>query len=670
MRRSITIRRRMMSSRFHNRRMGAGIVLLLACMGIYHLLGVSTINDTGDRVAVRRNIESRIKPDAHYKRSNPTHLACQHPLLDVNNPEIYRFFHKVDPIQCGEEADWVKVKGSQATITAKAREDHGGDIECSFTELLRDGDDATRRGLTTTTHDYFTFTNSDFYIVSCVGKDGKTWENTVAGIRIDEEVRTNIGWEKVPEDGIHLSFLMIGFDSLSRNTFIRTLPKTYTFLMETLGAFVLEGYNIVGDGTPQQLIPILTGKTELELPEARRRMGERAQFVNTFPFIWNDFKANGYVTMFAEDQPHIGTFQYRLRGFDAPPTDHYMRPFFVKTYPEYKSHPNLCFRATPRHKVFFDYILNFMDEYKNHPKFGFAFHAELSHDDYNLISVADQDLYDLLFTLHKGGHLNSTILVLMSDHGHRFATIRGTQQGKQEERLPFMSIALPKVFKEKYPSAADNVRENIHRLTTPFDVYPTMQDVLHFSGARLGQITERAISLFSQVPTSRTCADAFIEPHWCACLSWEPVQVEEERVQRAAQALVHYINTFTASHRSLCQELTLDKITWAGRLLPNKGLLSYKHSADMDGFVPDLSDSTAVSEVVFQVHIQTIPGHSQFEASLTYSIRQDTFSAKIDDVSRTNKYGDQAHCIMKTQDQLRKFCFCREPPPAPPQEKT
>ena len=49
----------------------------------------------------------------------------------------------------------------------------------------------------------------------------------------------------------------------------------------------------------------------------------------------------------------------------------------------------------------------------------------------------------------------------------------------------------------------------------------------------------------------------------------------------------------------------------------------------MDGFVPDLSDSTAVSEIVFQVHIQTFPGHSQFEASLTYSIRQDTFSVKV-----------------------------------------
>lgn len=58
----------------------------------------------------------------------------------------------------------------------------------------------------------------------------------------------------------------------------------------------LEGYNIVGDGTPQALIPILTGRTELELPETRKRMGEKASFVNVYPFVWKDYQANGYVT--------------------------------------------------------------------------------------------------------------------------------------------------------------------------------------------------------------------------------------------------------------------------------------------------------------------------------------------------------------------------------------
>jgi len=53
---------------------------------------------------------------------------------------------------------------------------------------------------------------------------------------------------------------MIGLDSISRNMFERKLPKSLKVLQELFHAHVLEGYNIVGDGTPQALIPMLTGK--------------------------------------------------------------------------------------------------------------------------------------------------------------------------------------------------------------------------------------------------------------------------------------------------------------------------------------------------------------------------------------------------------------------------
>ena len=49
-------------------------------------------------------------------------------------------------------------------------------------------------------------------------------------------------------------------------------------------------------GTPQALTPILTGKTELELPEARSEMGDKAQFVDVYPWIWNEYERKGYLT--------------------------------------------------------------------------------------------------------------------------------------------------------------------------------------------------------------------------------------------------------------------------------------------------------------------------------------------------------------------------------------
>ena len=45
-----------------------------------------------------------------------------------------------------------------------------------------------------------------------------------------------------------INVLMWGHDSLSRNTFIRKLPNTFSYLTEKLDSVILKGYNIVGDG--------------------------------------------------------------------------------------------------------------------------------------------------------------------------------------------------------------------------------------------------------------------------------------------------------------------------------------------------------------------------------------------------------------------------------------
>lgn len=178
------------------------------------------------------------------------------------------------------------------------------------------------------------------------------WHSILAGVQYNPYVKQkHNNWDNVPNTGLKLNVLMFGFDSLSRNTFIRKLPKTYRLITQQLNALILEGYNIVGDGTPQALIPILTGKIELELPETRRRMNHKANYVNVYPMIWNKYKEYGYITGFMEDVPHIGTFTYRLKGFNKQPTDHYMRTYYLAISPYLKTYKKFCVAGTPRHMV-------------------------------------------------------------------------------------------------------------------------------------------------------------------------------------------------------------------------------------------------------------------------------------------------------------------------------
>lgn len=66
-----------------------------------------------------------------------------------------------------------------------------------------------------------------------------------------------------------------------------------------------------------------------------------------------------------------------------------------------------------------EYAKNVFRVYKERPKFVFGFHGEISHDNYNLVGAADQDLLEWLQWFNTSGHLNNTLLIIMSDHGHR-----------------------------------------------------------------------------------------------------------------------------------------------------------------------------------------------------------------------------------------------------------
>ena len=50
-----------------------------------------------------------------------------------------------------------------------------------------------------------------------------------------------------------LSVMLISFDSVSRVSWLTRLPKTNKFIFDKMKFDLLEGYNIIGDGTPGKL---------------------------------------------------------------------------------------------------------------------------------------------------------------------------------------------------------------------------------------------------------------------------------------------------------------------------------------------------------------------------------------------------------------------------------
>ncbi|KAG5681365.1 hypothetical protein PVAND_010807 [Polypedilum vanderplanki] len=630
------------------------VILVFAIIAVYFLVNfIHQGRDVGDSKEKIILIEESIRSFTNQGR-------CKIPNIPYDSPDMMKFIKDEEPINCGNDEDWVHCNVSFCIIKKRIVDKKGGFISCEFQDIMRNGDNSFQYGNAVRSTNKYMLQNSDFVRIKCKAADGSKWSGTGIGIRKDVEI---IKRHKVA-DGL-MNVLIFGFDSISRNSFIRKLPKAYHYLTNELNADVLKGFNIVGDGTPQALIPLLTGYTELELPEARKRKFS-SNYVDVYPFIWKKYQSAGYVTAFNEDQPKIGTFSYRLKGFNQTPTDHYQRLYYLAIESDLYKSKKYCVGSRPKHQVMFDYTYDFLQRYNNtkNPTFAFSFHAELSHDSINLVGVIDDDLTNWLKKLHSSFLLNNTLMIFMSDHGNRFMETRNTLHGKLEERLPFFSFIFPETFKSKYYAQYKIFQSNLQNLVTPFDAHETLEDFLHLQlyNRHKAQEHARALSLFKKIPKDRTCADAYIEAHWCSCLSWSSLNdtKSSEEILRATNAVLDTINKFTQDYRKICMKLTLKEVVWSAKLIPQKSLLNFKSNLDTDGFLADLTANTKVTNEMYQVKIITNPSEAIYESTVLYDFTNNVFRVKISDISRTNKYGDQARCIMDENPELRKFCYCSE----------
>ncbi|XP_064638792.1 uncharacterized protein LOC135494597 [Lineus longissimus] len=588
----------------------------------------------------------------------PEKQACVQPKLELYpNKEFVKFFSDTPKPSCGVDENWIVIENGTFRMRQTAKDKHGH-ITCDYLPILRGKDDFTYNNgdRIRAIQDGWKVT-SDVSKISCFSDKGR-YENYHAAVPYVAELQQRSRYYKLPIDATGLDVLMFGFDSVSRLTWIRKLPKTYAYMINVLKCVVLEGYNIVGDGTPQALLPILTGKTEPELPEARRGH-PGATTVDGHPWIWKEFKEAGYVTQWTEDGASYGTFHYRMLGFKESPVDHYIRHFQLEIEKHRWQNKPYCLGSDLRHNVMFNWVTEFFKVYKHGRKFSFTFHSECSHDSNNPLSMVDEDFKRWLEYLYINGFLNNTLLILMSDHGARFQNLRETVQGKQEERNPFFSFRLPTWFKEKYPRAFNNLRINSKRLTTPFDIHATFRDVLNFRSPLRGNVSERGISLFSEIPASRSCDHAKIEPHWCNCLNWKSISEDSSTVKKAAKAFLDLVNSLTERVRENCHLLEIDNITESVAYSPGSSLLKFKASSDHDGRVPDLSSKTKSDVSLYQLTIHTKPGGGHFEATVKHDLNKNIFTLSTGEVSRINKYGDAPACIASQLPHLRQFCVCK-----------
>uniref|UniRef100_A0A0R3SV63 Sulfatase domain-containing protein n=2 Tax=Hymenolepis diminuta TaxID=6216 RepID=A0A0R3SV63_HYMDI len=501
-----------------------------------------------------------------------------------------------------------------------------------------------------------------------------------------------------------VNVLLLGIDSLSRLSWHRYLPKTvdkFAKLAESRGT-IFKKYHVVGDGTTSNLLAILTGHFEEELPESRRfemkllggqgglmesqisgdkeYKGSMESPLDKFPWIWNEYKQKaGYATHFIEDTPNWGTFQYRLQGFGnlKPPVDSYGRPCMVAAAYDEKYYGKQlgCTASTPTHLVLLESFREFMYANSHLPRFSLTFLSEMIHEEPSEARRVDSDVLNLLEEIDKEdergwGPLANTVIILFSDHGPRIGKARLSLQGKFEERLPMLGILFPRKLAQEWPEAVAALQSNTDRLCSPFDLHATLKHILTHSDHH----NTRSRSLLTPIPWQRTCNEAGIARHWCTCAQWVTLEPNlagdwSNEVMRAASLTLESINSATVVLKTsgirlvgLCEKLKLDRIVSAELSRLPHDVVRFRGSADRDGRIPlfDKFDIQPASSAL-RLHLKVQPKDAHFEVVLHRDSGSGEFEApRLENIQRLDRYESHAKCLdSQTWIHARRFCICR-----------
>ncbi|CDW56410.1 DUF229 domain containing protein [Trichuris trichiura] len=324
----------------------------------------------------------------------PNDTKCFFHITDINDPEITRdAVHEVNFPNCSTEPNWIAIQNDTITIRPEAVKTHGN-ITCTI-EFFKFLTDFEVKTVQITRMSSNVTAKTDFFNAKCNADDQKTYSNYHAIIIPSADALNRT--KTTPAKAVPLNIYIVGFDTVSRLAFMRKMKQTYKYITDELNGTIMEMYNVVGDGITRAVLATLTGMTEEELPETRSQK-RNASFVDVYPFIWNELKKMGYVTLYAEDKPKVGTFQYRLKGFKKQPTDHYLRSMYVRREND-SSDSKLkdCFGDEHALHVQFSYVEKFFTSYsRDRLKFAFQFFVQYNHNDNNYVRMADRMTVDHL----------------------------------------------------------------------------------------------------------------------------------------------------------------------------------------------------------------------------------------------------------------------------------
>ncbi|PAV58895.1 hypothetical protein WR25_08884 [Diploscapter pachys] len=629
---------------------------------------------------------SKLSPEFRHLQTlqkSSSNGECKVPRLDPWDASIIKYFEKPKPLECRAvqkqlvkflrdgvlEFDPTMVESISCEVTPFYHNNGVSDSEVVY---------GTPEKLDFTKSNRFQI-NHEFIEVTC--KSAGVLAQEIYKYHFAQVIsknQTRVGNKAYPilrSSNVFPPVVMIGLDSMSRSNFMRQLPLTYQTL-QALDFIDMMNHVKIGDNTYVNWLAILTGKRGVSSREFKAEMDESWNIAfDQFDMIWKNFSRNGYATLFAEDRPDIATFNYfgYLYGFRNTPVDHYFRPFWLAAYWSSiaRRSNNYCYDDNTMFKIQLGYLEDFIKKYDNRRHFAYWWTQDMSHDYLNKIGMMDEDLND--FFVRNKKLLDDSIVIVFSDHGHRYDKIRETVIGRLEARMPFLSIKLPTWVRKnhRFGGVMDKLMENSGKLTTQFDLNESLNEIawgnylkpFPLRTSHVKKQLQRAHSIFHTMPKKRMCREANVPDDICVCYS--ETEIPRAEAQQPADAFMKGINELlkTADNEAAydqdgnslpvkknytCLPLKLKSINYASIRLPPPKLIDDPQTGQQ---VPLVG-----IEIQYRLVVKTqSPSDALIEGIVVKNFDNNEWIV-TGEIERNNAYGNSSHCVVDRK--LKLICHC------------
>eukprot|EP00761_Pharyngomonas_kirbyi_P001981 gb/GECH01001985.1/.p1 GENE.gb/GECH01001985.1/~~gb/GECH01001985.1/.p1 ORF type:complete len:720 (+),score=140.62 gb/GECH01001985.1/:1-2160(+) len=491
-----------------------------------------------------------------------------------------------------------------------------------------------------------------------------------------------------------LNVLVLLIDSVSRSHFIREMPKTAKFLQERnhlqndpnvdfsssstsmnkWNSLMFTRHAILGKNSAPNKVPLFAGTSFCGAPRTPTTIAHFPCPIPLHKWIWNQYQSSKlqYLTLYgstvcqefcgsrkgAADPKVFEQFDYVFQGPSCSKWNMYSGKI--------KEGDRMCAGGAPVSQHLLNYTSQVWNVNSNEPKIGVLSFLEAHRSEREAIQQLDDQVLE--FLLKNEENMNSnTIVMLLSDHGNHHGLSKIDQSRLNEDQisdmesehiLPLFSMLLPNRFIHENHQDVQNLVHNTDTLTTHYDIYSTLQDLLSKQDPELKSKLpkpEKGQSLFKSIPISRSCHETGVSLDYCPCIQWKKILSKGEDKKNNQyhsistnhiEFLLSHVNDVIHLNSSNCRRLELNQILSAE--IANQSRMENMGNKKFP----------SQNSYLYRYRFRINPGNAEFSASLfdeSESSLNLTNSFKIISISQTTTYRKHEKCA---DSQRPDLCIC------------